>query len=390
MVSVVVTVYNCIQYLRKAVESVMNQSMRDIEIILVDDGSTDGSSMLCEELKIEDNRVRVIHKENGGEVSARKAGLENARGKYIQFVDSDDWIEYNMVEELYAMAEREGADLVVSGWIIHKAGKIESFSELMPAGIYREGEKRTFFAEHLIWYEERGHGINGSLNTKLFRRELLKRVLPYVSDSIVYAEDDFAAYSCCALADCVAVTDKAYYHYMTDYSTINTSKNLFFLRDMNEGYVFFIKMTEKSSYFEIYKKAIDKYLIQTVTFGLNRFMGIEKSLYIPEYRFQTNKIPEKREVVLYGAGSVGKSFFRQFEIENKYHVIAWLDKNWDSLVKEGWNVISPDWLKKCKNGKFYIIIAIKNDVAASGIGKYLMEKFSIPKERIVWEKPKKI
>lgn len=115
MISIIVPVYNVELYLKRCVESIINQSYTNLEIILVDDGSTDNSSIICDELKNIDKRIRVIHKKNGGLSDARNAGIEIAKGKYIGFVDSDDWIEKDMYESLLFELENNGADLAVTG-----------------------------------------------------------------------------------------------------------------------------------------------------------------------------------------------------------------------------------------------------------------------------------
>ena len=98
IVTVIVPVYNVENYLQQCIDSIIGQSYKYLEIILVDDGSTDGSGKICDEYANQDNRIKVIHKQNGGLVSARKAGLKEATGKYIAFVDSDDWIDTDMYE----------------------------------------------------------------------------------------------------------------------------------------------------------------------------------------------------------------------------------------------------------------------------------------------------
>lgn len=106
MISVIVPVYNIIPYLPRCVHSIMNQSYRDLEIILVDDGSTDGTDRLCDELAVEDSRIRVFHKENGGSSSARNLGISKARGEYLGFIDSDDYIEPDMYQRLMEGIEK--------------------------------------------------------------------------------------------------------------------------------------------------------------------------------------------------------------------------------------------------------------------------------------------
>ncbi len=108
LISVIVPVYNIMEYLPRCVRSIGNQTYRRLEIILVDDGSTDGTGALCDELALGDGRIRVFHKENGGSSSARNLGLDRAEGEYIGFVDSDDYIDAFMYERLYeAMAKYE-------------------------------------------------------------------------------------------------------------------------------------------------------------------------------------------------------------------------------------------------------------------------------------------
>ena len=114
MISVIVPVYNVEPYLRKCLDSVINQTYKDMEILIVDDGSTDGSGDICDEYKT-DKRVRVFHTENRGLSCARNVGLDNAKGDWIGFVDSDDWIEPEMYELLIKRAEETGADIVECG-----------------------------------------------------------------------------------------------------------------------------------------------------------------------------------------------------------------------------------------------------------------------------------
>ncbi len=114
-ISVIVPVYEVEPYLRKCLDSVVNQTYQNLEIILVDDGSPDKCPAICDEYAARDERIQVIHKENGGVASARNAGLERVTGDYIGWVDSDDWIETDMFEYLLENAEKFGADITVCG-----------------------------------------------------------------------------------------------------------------------------------------------------------------------------------------------------------------------------------------------------------------------------------
>lgn len=115
VVSVIVPVYNVEAYLDKCIESIVNQTYTNLEIILIDDGSTDSCGEKCDNWKLKDTRIVVIHKKNGGLSSARNAGCEIAKGKYIQFVDSDDWIDTNMIDVMLREMESGHADVVCCG-----------------------------------------------------------------------------------------------------------------------------------------------------------------------------------------------------------------------------------------------------------------------------------
>ena len=112
LISVVIPVYNMNKYLDRCMKSVCNQTYHNLEIILVDDGSTDGSGILCDEWAERDARIKVIHKKNGGLSSARNAGLDNARGEYIGYVDSDDWIDVEMYLHLFTILQNYQVDVV--------------------------------------------------------------------------------------------------------------------------------------------------------------------------------------------------------------------------------------------------------------------------------------
>ena len=101
MISVIVPVYNAEKYLKECIRSILNQTIQNLELILVNDGSTDGSGYICDEYINKDNRIKVIHKENGGVSSARNMGISEATGEYFTFVDSDDYLEPNALEILY-------------------------------------------------------------------------------------------------------------------------------------------------------------------------------------------------------------------------------------------------------------------------------------------------
>ena len=164
-ISIVVAVYNTEKYLSKCIESILQQTCQNIELILVDDGSTDSSLKICEEYKKKDNRVLVKSKENGGQGSARNLGLQFVTGDWIGFVDSDDWIDHDMYEHLLSIANNENADIVECGWRkIDEKGTITFESKNKYYSITgKEALKSFVYAEGLI---------NTSVCNKIFRKDI--------------------------------------------------------------------------------------------------------------------------------------------------------------------------------------------------------------------------
>ncbi|MCQ2387266.1 MAG: glycosyltransferase [Clostridia bacterium] len=128
-ISIIVPVFNTEKYLSECINSLINQTLKNIEIILVDDGSTDNSPAICDEFALKDNRIKVFHKENGGQSSARNLGLKNSNGEYILFVDSDDTILDVACEKMYHVAKRLKAD-IVHGDTLNQKEQIEKDSNV--------------------------------------------------------------------------------------------------------------------------------------------------------------------------------------------------------------------------------------------------------------------
>ena len=166
MLSVVVPIYNTSQYLNRCVSSIANQSYNRLEIILIDDGSTDDSGVICDEWSRKDQRIKVIHKSNGGLVSARIAGLQFATGEYVAFVDSDDWLDLDFYEKLLWQFNDSSIDIAVGGYIKEYDGGISRV-----LFDYYPGEKLS--TDEALWELFREHGFGWSIWDKVYRRRLL-------------------------------------------------------------------------------------------------------------------------------------------------------------------------------------------------------------------------
>ena len=138
LVSVIMPVYNVQDYVHKTIESVLNQTLQDIEFWAIDDGSQDDSGIICDEYATKDPRLHVIHQKNGGAPAARNSALELASGKYVYFIDSDDWIESDYLERMYTLAEKNNADLIVTGFSMeyYQNGEYVTYYTPCPDKIY--------------------------------------------------------------------------------------------------------------------------------------------------------------------------------------------------------------------------------------------------------------
>lgn len=215
-ISVIVPVYNVEQYLTECVESILLQDIDDYELILVDDGSTDNSGKICDQLKKNNTKIRVIHKINGGLMAAWKTGVQHAKGKYIGFVDSDDWIDSNMYSTLLDAIESNDADFVTCNLIREYAnGYTEYKYNYIQPGIYNKEDIVRYLYPSILKgnnYVDRGISINRV--TKLFKRSLLLSVMNELLDEVTIGEDLLTTFKCMLKANRISVLDHFFpYHY---------------------------------------------------------------------------------------------------------------------------------------------------------------------------------
>ena len=171
-ISVIVPVYKVEKYLERCVNSILNQTCNDLELILVDDGSPDSCPELCDRFAQQDARIRVIHKENGGVSTARNAGLEAAQGAYIAFVDSDDWLEPDMYEKMMAVAEAQDCDVVMCDCVKDFEDHSEIYSHAIRDGFYSREQLCREYYPHLLMMENVEYPATISNVTLLWRSTL--------------------------------------------------------------------------------------------------------------------------------------------------------------------------------------------------------------------------
>lgn len=219
-ISVVIPVYNVEKTLKRCMDSVLKQDFDDYEIILVDDGSTDGSSQMCEEYARLDN-VNVVHKVNGGLGSARNAGIEKAVGEYICFVDSDDWIEKNYLSIMYAAMKKNKADICICGYYYHINKNIK---KVCPETAKKLG--KDIYSELGM-----GNSIYNFAWNKLYRLDVIKeRKLEFFNRHC--AEDMMFNCQYFKYIGTGCVVSSELYHYEVNYNSLSNGRREGFLKDM--------------------------------------------------------------------------------------------------------------------------------------------------------------
>ena len=176
-ISVIVPVYKAEHYLARCVDTLLAQTFDDFEVILVDDGSPDNSGAICDEYALKDKRVRVIHQPNAGVSMARQKGLDNARGEYVIHADPDDWVEPDMLKELYAKAKEEDADMVICDFYAHYGEKV----------VY-ERQQPSSLDHNTVLCELFKH-LHGSCWNKLVRRICFLKFDIHFSEGVSFCED---------------------------------------------------------------------------------------------------------------------------------------------------------------------------------------------------------
>ena len=213
-ISVIIPVYKVEKYLDRCVESIVNQTYKNLEIILVDDGSPDNCPQMCDEWAEKDNRIKVIHKENGGVSSARNAGIESAKGDYISFVDSDDWIDFDLVYHLLKLAIENNYDVVSC-----------LFEETYDSNLNKAADKRNEIITVLSNDEIMGKMDKGLcyLCGKLYRRSLFNNI-PCLPENLSVSEDMMLNYFVYKNCSKLAITNLKLYYYFRHSQSVLSGK----------------------------------------------------------------------------------------------------------------------------------------------------------------------
>ena len=258
MISVIIPVYGVEKYLSRCLDSIINQTYRDLEIILVDDGSPDNSGKICDEYAAKDSRIKVIHKENGGLSSARNAGLDVATGEYIGFVDSDDWIEPQTYNMLFSAIEKNNSDIAICG---HRMVYDNTSTS---KATYSNDE---YLSYDLLWNEIFGKLNNAAWN-KLYRKNLIDDLRFPIG--VIHGEDLIFNLNYLKNCKCGVINKTPLYNYFVRLGSITKS-------GFNKNKI--MEITAKDMALEIVKKVCPTQLENAQKYCFRARMNVLRSLY---------------------------------------------------------------------------------------------------------------
>lgn len=384
ILSIIVPIYNVEKYLPQCIDSILQQTYKNIEVVLVDDGSTDSSGEIADHYSKTDKRVQVVHKANGGLISARYAGLSVASGNFITFVDSDDWINSNMYQILMTVMLEQQVDLVTSGCIRYFSEKktVITYDKLIEVGYYDASQIQDRIIPIMLWDKRINvWALDPSLCTKIFKKDILQSIYAELQNaSFYYGEDSAVIFSYVLhINNFYCLHDAFYFHRQR-----MTNAAPYFVEDD-----FFSKLKEVYDHlFGVFAKHIcrddlirqlDCFFVESAKKKLLKY-GPPVQLRQYYYLFPFDKISENSKLIIYGAGMVGHDYKRQLEKLCYSEVVLWVDKNYTKYESD--NVSNPENILIYKFD--YVIIAIENEKIAGEVTNYLVAQ-GISKEKIIWD-----
>ncbi len=378
--SVIIPVYNTEEYLQQSIESVIRQTYKNIEVILVNDGSTDGSGEICDRYAEAYGNIKVKKKKNEGNVSARCHGAEEAAGEYVTFMDSDDWIAEDMYETLMEAAEAESCDIVSqSGYMVYDGGECRRVEGSTMSGAYGTGKDYDEFLSRMMYDGDKNCvGIGPSLSHKVIKKKIMDEIAKKVDKNIVLGGDAAIFYSSCLRAKSICIIEGYGYFYRVRKKSVSHSYDASYFHKIYTLYKYFEKLFLDYDRRYCLMEQLRKHLWHFLRMQMEQIFGMEfKSTYLFPYQ----SVAKGSKIILYGAGMVGHSYYEQIRKNGYCDIAAWVDSN---AYKQDKNVLAPMEIVGMEYSQ--IIIAVKDKKNAEEIIQSLID-LGVNKGKMVWVEP---
>ena len=385
--SVIVPIYNVEKYIRKAIESVVKQTYKNLEIILVDDGSTDNSGLICDEYAEKDERIRVIHKENGGIVSARKTGIDIATGDYAVNVDPDDWIECDAYDNVMKIVDKYHPDIVVFGMKKEFDGFVEVQPVQLEDGLYTKKEFWLAFCNKVSEHPFFSQPILMSQCDKVVKTELFRKHEFNCNEEIKKNVDDAVIFPMLLDMQSVYIDSRCWYHYCVRKNSIlwQTKKN-----DDTRYKILALHLIEAYRKYGADSGCSLDFLLYKLVHHL--MLDTPEALFDREQCRIYPKISHDSKMIVYGKGVFANRFMNSIKEKHYCDIIANVDSGdverlneidnqlYDFIVIAIFNakiVLSVlDLLADMKIDKNKILIIEKNSITPEILPEEIRESFS--------------
>lgn len=379
-IGVIVTVYNVEQYIEQCLKSILQQTYTDLELVVVDDGSTDASGRLCDEIGQHDRRVTVIHQDNQGPIIARLNGLRSTNAEFITFVDGDDWIQENLYQDIVNTGYLGKADLISFGLTrYHGPEDMRRELDKVEPGIYDKEQIYNEVIQNFFW--KIGickYGIDPSVWSKIFRRDLLEKQLLSINNlHIHYGEDIAVLYPLILEANSIAIVGECYYFHRIRKNNqvppyIADEK---YFDKLFKLYDYMRSVFEQNERKDVLLKQLDYFYIFSARLGKLKYGDLA---FEEQYLFPFDKVEKGSRIVLYGAGRVGQTYYKQINKLDYCTLALWVDK--DHSIYEN-KTIHP--IMDIKYTEFdYVVIAV-DAVKTSAIVEKNLCNMGIAKRKII-------
>lgn len=380
LISIIVLVYKVEQYLELCIQSIQNQTYENLEILLVCRDSDAKCLEICNRYSNADSRIITIYQKDSGVDAARKLGIRHAKGKYVGYVDGDDWIEPDMYEKLHEYAVLNDVDVVESGVIDTWENAERKRIPFFPEGCYKgETFKKNIESKLLYAGNFFQHGVSGYMWSKLFLKSGLERyqLMPEMLND--YMDDIMVSLPCIAQTKSIYITHNCYYHYRAH---ANNGKGKI---KLEEG----LKMMH--CYPDIYKRFKGTRLCKKDDKQIQYFMMYWLLSRAPEvfdvlgedvFLIPYGGIKRKSRIVLYGAGMVGRFMEHYIQSVLECDLVCWIDKHFESIKGE-LALSNPKEIIELDYD--YIVISIMRAYAVNEV-KLQLAELGVESEKILWVK----
>lgn len=383
LVTVIIPAYNAEKYLKKCLESILGQTYKNLEVIVVDDGSIDGTGIICREFIENDERIKRIYQENKGAAAARKNGVLHAKGDYICFADADDRMSIDMIQ--YMVNNIGQCDMITVGnYYECESGEYLEETDAVEEGVYDTENAMKYLIANMLSYKSRlEYGILPYLVDKMFRGKFLRDMLEDMESSLTYAEDVEVLFPYILRCRAVKITHKCLYYYLYRDDSISHLENKNYMWDLNKIYIALEKAFQGHPQEDVLMHQLRLFVVTRI-YAIPWYMRFPANAQMVRYAFPFPELGQESKIILYGAGTVGVDYYRVIFKRHLVKLVLWVDKGWEKYQDDYTLVRPPEEIQGCEYD--YIIIAVKKRELAEEIRRELFQ-MGVEKEKILWRIP---